>query len=86
MYTKAKFLLPLPQTNFGRGRLRLGRTRVDPALRPACAAFAEDVVLGRASLDDCIFRVRERMRDVAGPGGTDVYLPPPFRQKKAETE
>ena len=34
MYTKAKFLLPLPQTNFGRGRLRLGRTRVDPALRP----------------------------------------------------
>ena len=41
MYTKAKFLLPLPQTNFGRGRLRLGRTRVDPALRPACAAFAE---------------------------------------------
>lgn len=41
MYTKAKFLLPLLQTNFGRGRLRLGRTRVDPALRPACAAFAE---------------------------------------------
>ena len=39
MYTKAKFLLPLPQTNFGRGRLRLGRTRVDPALRPACAAI-----------------------------------------------
>ena len=53
---------------------------------PNCHAFAEDVVLGRASLDDCIFRVRERMRDVAGPGGTDVYLPPPFRQKKAETE
>lgn len=46
MYTKAKFLLPLPQTNFGRGRLRLGRTRVDPALRPACAAFAEEI--GRA--------------------------------------
>ena len=41
MRIKAKFLLPLPQTNFGRGRLRLGRTRVDPALRPACAAFAE---------------------------------------------
>lgn len=38
---RRKFLLPLPQTNFGRGRLRLGRTRVDPALRPACAAFAE---------------------------------------------
>ena len=51
---------------------------------PNCHAFAEDVVLGRASQEDCIFRVRERMRDVAGPGGTDAYLPPPFRQKKPE--
>lgn len=41
MYTKANFLLPLPQTNFGKGRLRFGRMRVDPALRRACAAFAE---------------------------------------------
>ena len=48
---------------------------------PNCRAFAEDVVLGRASADDCIFKVRERMRDVAGPE-SDAYLPPPFRQKK----
>ena len=41
MYTKAKFLLPLPQTNFGKGRLRLGRMRVEPAVRRACGAFAE---------------------------------------------
>jgi len=49
---------------------------------PNCHAFAEDVVLGFASPDDCIFKVRERMRNVAGPGGPDAYLPPPFRQKK----
>lgn len=49
---------------------------------PNCHAFAEDVVLGRASADDCIFKVRERMRNMAGPGGTDAYLPPPFRQKQ----
>lgn len=49
---------------------------------PNCHAFAEDVVLGRASVDDCIFKVRERMRGVAGPGGPDAYLPPPFRQRK----
>ena len=49
---------------------------------PNCHAFAEDVVQGRSSADDCIFKVRERMRDVAGPDGTDAYLPPPFRQKK----
>ena len=51
---------------------------------PNCRAFAEDVVLGRASEDDCIFQVRERMRDVAGPGGTDAICRPPFRQKKPE--
>ena len=49
---------------------------------PNCHAFAEDVIQGRASLDDCIFRVRERMRGVAGPNGPDDYLPPPFRQQE----
>ena len=52
---------------------------------PNCHAFAEDVVLGRASADDCIFKVRERMRDMAGPAG-DEYLPPPFRQKTPQTK
>lgn len=48
---------------------------------PSCRALAEDVVLGRASLDDCIFKVRERMESVAGDD--DSYLPAPFRHKKA---
>lgn len=47
---------------------------------PTCHAFAEDVVLGRASEEDCIFKVRERMRYVAGPNGADEYLPAPFRR------
>ena len=33
---------------------------------PSCRAFAEDVVMGRASEDDCIFKVRERMQHMAG--------------------
>jgi len=46
---------------------------------PSCRALAEDVVLGRASLDDCIFKVRERMRSVSED--PDSYLPAPFRRK-----
>ena len=49
---------------------------------PSCHAFAEDVVLGRASEDDCIFKVRARMRDMAGEGGADEYLPAPFRRQQ----
>ena len=49
---------------------------------PSCRAFAEDVVLGRASEDDCIFKVRERMRSMAGSRRRrDDYLPPPFRRQ-----
>jgi uncharacterized Fe-S cluster-containing protein len=44
---------------------------------PSCRALAEDVVMGRASLDDCIFKVRERV-DSATPDA-DNYLPTPFR-------
>lgn len=51
---------------------------------PSCHAFAEDVVMGRASVDDCIFKVRERMQHMAGNGHADEYLPAPFRQRKAE--
>ena len=47
---------------------------------PTCHAFAEDVVMGRASEEDCIFKVRERMRYVAGPSEADAYLPAPFRR------
>ena len=38
---------------------------------PSCRAFAEDVVMGRASEDDCIFKVRERMQHMAGRDDAD---------------
>ena len=47
---------------------------------PTCRAFAEDVVMGWASEEDCIFKVRERMRYMAGPNAADEYLPAPFRR------
>ena len=49
---------------------------------PSCHAFAEDVVMGRASEADCIFKMRERMRTMAGVSGADEYLPPPFRRQQ----
>jgi len=49
---------------------------------PSCRALAEDVILGLASEDDCIFRVRERMQKITGTGDADEYLPPPFRKCK----
>lgn len=48
---------------------------------PSCHAFAEDVVLGRAGEEDCIFKVRERMQSMAGESGADEYLPAPFRRQ-----
>lgn len=45
---------------------------------PSCRAFAEDVVMGMAQEDDCIFRMRERMQYMTG--SSDEYLPPPFRR------
>ena len=47
---------------------------------PSCHAFAEDVVLGRASEEDCIFKVRARMQSVADDA--DDYLPAPFRHQQ----
>lgn len=46
---------------------------------PSCHALAEDIVLGMASEEDCIFHMRDRMRYMAGNGDADEYLPPPFR-------
>lgn len=48
---------------------------------PSCHAFAEDVVLGRASEEDCIFKMRERMQYIAGGSDADDYLPAPFRNQ-----
>jgi len=47
---------------------------------PSCHALAEDVVQGRATLEDCIFKVRERMQYMTGDG--DEYLPAPFRKRR----
>jgi Na+-translocating ferredoxin:NAD+ oxidoreductase RNF subunit RnfB len=49
---------------------------------PSCHAFAEDVVMGRASQEDCIFRMRERMQYMTGGGDADEYLPAPFRRQQ----
>lgn len=49
---------------------------------PSCRAFAEDVVMGRASEDDCIFKVRARMLRMAGGTDPDEYLPAPFRRRR----
>lgn len=49
---------------------------------PSCHAFAEDVILGRAREEDCFFKVRERMKNMAGETDTDEYLPAPFRRQK----
>lgn len=51
---------------------------------PTCRAFAEDIVLGIASEEDCIFRMRERMQYLSGTGDADSYLPPPFRKAKED--
>lgn len=51
---------------------------------PSCHAFAEDVILGRADPEDCIFKVRERMQYMAGAGEADEYLPAPFRRRHAD--
>ena len=52
----------------------------------SCHALAEDVVQGRASVEDCIFKVRERMQYMAGTGDADEYLPAPFRQRRTPSK
>lgn len=52
---------------------------------PSCHAFAEDVVMGRAKPEDCIFKVRERMQYMAGNNEADDYLPAPFRSRRADS-
>lgn len=53
---------------------------------PSCRSLAEDVVLGFASEEDCIFRMRERMMYLSGTGDAEQYLPPPFRQRREGKE
>ena len=51
---------------------------------PSCHAFAEDIVMGRADPEDCIFKVRERMQYMAGDNEADDYLPAPFRRRHTD--
>lgn len=49
---------------------------------PSCHAFAEDVVVGRAKEEDCIFKMRERVQYMSGSADADDYLPAPFRKRE----
>lgn len=95
-YTKKPEFLPTFQLDSNRRRAMEKMRAIQkleeqlPGLRcgscgaPSCRAFAEDVVMGRASEDDCIFKVRERMQHVAGRTGADEYLPAPFRRHQED--
>ncbi len=47
---------------------------------PSCRALAEDIVLGSASEDDCIFRFREKLGGEEKITNADDFLAPPFRK------
>ena len=52
---------------------------------PNCKALAEDIVQGRASETDCLFKLRERVRDLAQEMiGLAEKLPPPLDKEPAE--
>lgn len=47
---------------------------------PSCRALAEDVVRGNASEGDCIFRLKEHIKNLVEEfSRIDSYVPPPFR-------
>lgn len=54
---------------------------------PDCRCFAQDVVLGYASVDDCIFRIRDRLRDLLeqNPAFQEL-VPVPFRRVDDKAE
>lgn len=54
---------------------------------PTCRAFAEDVVLGGRSVDECIVYMRERIHEMAGKPGDEQNppeTPAPETKKKPE--
>lgn len=97
-YTKKPEFLPTFQLDSNRRRAMEKMRAIQkleeqlPGLRcgscgaPSCRAFAEDVVMGRASEDDCIFKVRERMQHMAGKTDADEYLPAPFRRRQEDSQ
>lgn len=49
---------------------------------PSCRALAEDIVRGAAVEGDCVFKVREKVRELLQQvNQMQEYLPPPFRTK-----
>jgi len=95
-YTKKPEFLPTFQLDSNRRRAMEKMRAIQkleeqlPGLRcgscgaPSCRAFAEDVVMGRASEEDCIFKVRERMQHMAGKTDADGFLPAPFRRRQED--
>jgi len=95
-YTKKPEFLPTFQLDSNRRRAMEKMRAIQkleeqlPGLRcgscgaPSCRAFAEDVVMGRASEDDCIFKVRERMQHMAGKTDADGFLPAPSRRRQED--
>lgn len=54
---------------------------------PSCRAFAEDVVMGVADVNDCIIRFRDQITGLAGEGaGFSSIIPAPFRNKNEHTQ
>ena len=52
---------------------------------PSCMALAEDIVRGFAEEGDCIFKMRERVSDLAKKVvELESHLPPPFRVDKED--
>jgi len=52
---------------------------------PNCQALAEDIVQGEAVETDCIFKLRERVRDLAQEMvGLAAKLPPPLEEREDE--
>ena len=46
---------------------------------PSCHCFAEDVIVGKADINDCIFKMKDKE-------GAENFIPKPFRTKSKEEE
>ena len=50
---------------------------------PSCQCLAEDIVRGFANESDCIFKLRERVRDLANEMmELEEHMPPPFQKEE----
>ena len=48
---------------------------------PSCRALAEDIVRGEASVNDCVFKLRDQMERLAKQiSEINDYIPAPFRK------